>query len=73
LEGLGLDALMVLLALFLVALNGLFVAAEFGLVPKTRRDSSTSVSNKPNHGETSTEDELLARGLLGTLPALTTL
>ena len=31
-EGLGLDALMVLLALFLVALNGLFVAAEFGLV-----------------------------------------
>jgi len=32
LEGLGLDAFMVLLALFLVALNGLFVAAEFGLV-----------------------------------------
>ena len=31
-EGLSLDALMVLLALFLVALNGLFVAAEFGLV-----------------------------------------
>jgi len=31
-EGLGLDALMVLLALFLVALNGLFVAAEFGFV-----------------------------------------
>jgi CBS domain containing-hemolysin-like protein len=32
LEGLGLDALMVVLALFLVALNGLFVAAEFGFV-----------------------------------------
>jgi len=32
LEGLGLDAFMVLLALFLVALNGLFVAAEFGFV-----------------------------------------
>ena len=31
-EGLGLDAFMVLLALFLVALNGLFVAAEFGFV-----------------------------------------
>ena len=31
-EGLGLDALMVVLALFLVALNGLFVAAEFGFV-----------------------------------------
>ena len=29
---LALDALMVVLALFLVALNGLFVAAEFGLV-----------------------------------------
>jgi CBS domain containing-hemolysin-like protein len=32
LEGLVLDLLMVLLALFLVALNGLFVAAEFGFV-----------------------------------------
>jgi CBS domain containing-hemolysin-like protein len=32
LEGLGLDTLMVFLALFLVALNGLFVAAEFGFV-----------------------------------------
>jgi CBS domain containing-hemolysin-like protein len=32
LEALGLDALMVVLALFLVALNGLFVAAEFGFV-----------------------------------------
>jgi CBS domain containing-hemolysin-like protein len=32
LEGLGLDALMVVLALVLVALNGLFVAAEFGFV-----------------------------------------
>jgi CBS domain containing-hemolysin-like protein len=32
LEGIGLDALMVVLALFLVALNGLFVAAEFGFV-----------------------------------------
>jgi len=32
LEGLGLNALMVVLALFLVALNGLFVAAEFGFV-----------------------------------------
>ena len=31
-EGLGFDALMVVLALFLVALNGLFVAAEFGFV-----------------------------------------
>jgi CBS domain containing-hemolysin-like protein len=31
-EVLGFDALMVLLALFLVALNGLFVAAEFGFV-----------------------------------------
>ena len=31
-EGLTLDAFMVLLALFLVALNGLFVAAEFGFV-----------------------------------------
>jgi CBS domain containing-hemolysin-like protein len=31
-EGLVLDALMVVLALFLVALNGLFVAAEFGFV-----------------------------------------
>jgi CBS domain containing-hemolysin-like protein len=32
LEGLVLDALMVVLALFLVALNGLFVAAEFAFV-----------------------------------------
>jgi len=32
LGGLALDALMVVLALFLVALNALFVAAEFGLV-----------------------------------------
>jgi CBS domain containing-hemolysin-like protein len=32
LEGLGFDAFMVVLALFLVALNGLFVAAEFGFV-----------------------------------------
>ena len=31
-EGLGLDAFIVVLALFLVALNGLFVAAEFGFV-----------------------------------------
>jgi CBS domain containing-hemolysin-like protein len=31
-EGLSLDVLMVLLALFLVALNGLFVAAEFVFV-----------------------------------------
>ena len=31
-EGLGFDALMVVLALFLVALNALFVAAEFGFV-----------------------------------------
>ena len=30
--GLALNGLMVILALFLVALNGLFVAAEFGLV-----------------------------------------
>ena len=29
---LALDALMIVLALFLVALNGLFVAAEFGFV-----------------------------------------
>ena len=32
LSGLVLDGLLVVLALFLVALNGLFVAAEFGLV-----------------------------------------
>jgi CBS domain containing-hemolysin-like protein len=32
LSGLLLDGLLVVLALFLVALNGLFVAAEFGLV-----------------------------------------
>jgi CBS domain containing-hemolysin-like protein len=32
LEGLVFDALMVVLALFLVALNGLFVAAEFAFV-----------------------------------------
>ncbi len=31
-SGLVLDGLLVVLALFLVALNGLFVAAEFGLV-----------------------------------------
>ena len=31
-EGLGFDAFMVVLALFLVALNGLFIAAEFGFV-----------------------------------------
>ncbi len=31
-SGLLLDGLLVVLALFLVALNGLFVAAEFGLV-----------------------------------------
>jgi hypothetical protein len=32
LSGLVLDGLLVILALFLVVLNGLFVAAEFGLV-----------------------------------------
>jgi CBS domain containing-hemolysin-like protein len=31
LDGLVLNGLLVVLALFLVALNGLFVAAEFGL------------------------------------------
>ena len=31
-SGLVLDGVLVVLALFLVALNGLFVAAEFGLV-----------------------------------------
>ena len=45
-EGLGLDALMVFLALFLVALNGLFVAAEFGLV-KIR---ATQVDRLVNEG-----------------------
>jgi len=32
LGGIASDALLIVLALFLVALNGLFVAAEFGLV-----------------------------------------
>ena len=45
-EGLGLDALMVFLALFLVALNGLFVAAEFGFV-KIR---ATQVDRLVNEG-----------------------
>jgi CBS domain containing-hemolysin-like protein len=46
LEGLGLDALMVFLALFLIALNGLFVAAEFGFV-KIR---ATQVDRLVNEG-----------------------
>jgi len=49
LSGLVLDALMVVLALFLVALNGLFVAAEFGLV-KIR---STQVDRLVREGKTS--------------------
>ena len=48
-SGLVLDALMVVLALFLVALNGLFVAAEFGLV-KIR---STQVDRLVREGKTS--------------------
>ena len=46
-KGLGLDALMVFLALFLVALNGLFVAAEFGFV-KIR---ATQVDRLVNEGK----------------------
>jgi CBS domain containing-hemolysin-like protein len=49
LSGIVLDALMVVLALFLVALNGLFVAAEFGLV-KIR---STQVDRLVREGKTS--------------------
>jgi len=49
LSALVLDALMVVLALFLVALNGLFVAAEFGLV-KIR---STQVDRLVREGRTS--------------------
>ena len=48
-SGFVLDALMVVLALFLVALNGLFVAAEFGLV-KIR---STQVDRLVREGRTS--------------------
>ena len=48
-SALVLDALMVVLALFLVALNGLFVAAEFGLV-KIR---STQVGRLVREGKTS--------------------
>ncbi len=48
-SGLVLDGLMVVLALFLVALNGLFVAAEFGLV-KIR---STQVDGLVREGRTS--------------------
>ena len=48
-SALVLDALMVVLALFLVALNGLFVAAEFGLV-KIR---STQVDRLVREGRTS--------------------
>jgi CBS domain containing-hemolysin-like protein len=49
LSGLVLDGLMIILALFLVALNGLFVAAEFGLV-KIR---STQVDRLVREGKTS--------------------
>jgi CBS domain containing-hemolysin-like protein len=49
LSGLVLDGLLVVLALFLVALNGLFVAAEFGLV-KIR---STQVDGLVREGRTS--------------------
>jgi len=49
LSGFVLDGLMVVLALFLVALNGLFVAAEFGLV-KIR---STQVDRLVREGKTS--------------------
>jgi CBS domain containing-hemolysin-like protein len=49
LGSLALDALMVVFALFLVALNGLFVAAEFGLV-KIR---STQVNGLVREGRTS--------------------
>lgn len=48
-DGLVLDALMVVLALFLVALNGLFVAAEFAFV-KIR---STQVDRLVREGKTS--------------------
>ena len=48
-SGIVLDALMVVLALFLVALNGLFVAAEFGLV----KISSTQVDRLVREGKTS--------------------
>jgi CBS domain containing-hemolysin-like protein len=49
LDGLVLNGLLVVLALFLVALNGLFVAAEFGLV-KIR---STQVDRLVREGRTS--------------------
>ena len=48
-NGLALDGLMLIFALFLVALNGLFVAAEFALV-KIR---ATQVDRLVREGKTS--------------------